>query len=111
MECADREIQQLGFVDVVSADLLRQCAEDNRGTSSIHSHTVLSSQTHGYFIEFVRELVTASNGHALELVSFCSVIQIEIPKDHSYSIFYDSAEKEAFYQHCMFNAHWNGSAN
>ena len=85
-----------------------------RPDSSVYSHAVLSSQTHGCFIEFVRELVsvvTTSNNHALELVFFCSVIQIEIPKDHSYSIFYDSAEKEAFYQHCMFNAHWNGSAN
>ena len=41
MECANRELKQLGFTDVASADLLGQCAEENHGTSSIHSHAVL----------------------------------------------------------------------
>jgi hypothetical protein len=110
MECANHEYQQLGFTDVASTDLLGQCAEENHGTSSIHSHTFLSSRAHGCLIEFARELVRTSDSPALELVSFCSVIPLEIPEDHSAGLFHDSAEEEAFHHQCMFNAHWNGSA-
>ena len=48
MECTNRKCQQLGLTDVASTDLLGQCAKDNHSTSSIHSHAVLSSPTHGY---------------------------------------------------------------
>ena len=110
MECANRECQQLGFADVASTALLGQCAEENYGTSSIHSHAVLSSRALGCPIEFALELVRTSDGPALELVSFCSVIPVEIPEDHSENLFHDSAEEEAFRDQCMFNADWNGSS-
>jgi hypothetical protein len=60
-------------------------------------------------IEFARELARANDSPALELVSFRSVIPLEIPEDRSVSIFHDSVEEEAFFHQCMFNAHWNGS--
>ena len=64
----------------------------------------------GSAIEFTRELVRTSDSPALELVSFCSVIPLEIPEDRSASLFHDSEEEEAFRHQCMFNAHWIGSA-
>ena len=61
-------------------------------------------------VEFTRELVRTGDSPVLELVSFCSVIPLEIPEAHSVSLFHDSAEEEAFRRQCMFNARWNGSA-
>jgi hypothetical protein len=56
-------------------------------------------------VEFARELVRTNDSLALELVSFCSVIPLEIPEDHSASLFHDSAEEEAFHHQCMLNAY------
>ena len=106
MERADCECQQLGFTDVASVDLLRQCADENHGTSSIHSHGIFLPELMESLIEFARELVQINDSPALELVCFCSVIPLEMPKDDSARLFHDSAEQEAFDNQCMFNARW-----
>ena len=107
MECTNRECQQLGFTDVAGTDLLGQCAEENHGAPSTHSHFFPNSWMS--LIEFARELARTNDSPALELVSFCSVIPLEIPEDHSASLFHDSAEEEAFRHQCMLNVFWNGS--
>jgi len=78
--------------------------EENHGTPSTHSHLFPNSWMS--LIEFARELARTNDSPALELVSF---IPLEIPEDHSASLFHDSAEEEAFYHQCMFNAHRNRS--
>jgi hypothetical protein len=59
-------------------------------------------------LEFTRGLVKIGNSPALELVSFCSVISLDIPEDHSAGLFDDAAEEEAFDQR-MLNTRRNES--
>ena len=53
-------------------------------------------------LEFIQELVKTGNSLSLELVSFCSVISLDILEDPSDGLFHDAMEEEAFNQ-CMLN--------
>ena len=105
MEYPDGKSLQLGFTDVTSFDLVAQCADGNHSTAHIYLYFVFRTLPNlrvFFMLEFARELVKTGNSPSLELVSFCSVISLDIPEDPSDGLFRDATEEEAYNQ-CMLN--------
>lgn len=93
MEYSGHNFQQLGFTELVTADLLSQCAEGNYGWYYVQHYLYICGDNlmDVSMLGLVRALTRASSGLPFELVSHCVVVPSE---DASFNAHEDATEEE-----------------
>jgi hypothetical protein len=105
MEYPLYDFKQLGFVDLVRADLIAQCAEGQLGKNCPWRHLVCCANIRISTVELVQKLFTTQDGTALELTSHCVVVPPDTSQSPSSSsnVFQDAFEQEMFIRRCMLD--------